>query len=55
MPAVVNRGHALRGLGRIDDAIASYEEALETGGDSTFHNEARRALEGLRGPSSDDE
>ena len=49
MPALVNRGHALAGLGRIDDAIASYEAALEEGSDATFHDEAMKALEKLTG------
>ncbi len=54
VPAMVNRGHALAGLGRIDEAIASYEDALESGGDATFHDEALKALEKLTGEPRDD-
>jgi len=54
VPALVNRGHALAALGRIDDAIASYQAALEESADATFHDEASKALEKLTGEKLDD-
>jgi len=45
------RGEAERALGRIDDAVASYEEVLAIPGDSGWHRGAREALIALKRPT----